>query len=460
MRLFSVALLGLTAVPCLGSMEALFKERATSIAFIEYYIQREVDRQNGEGIALLVNDEGLMVCLPNVFPEWVPPEWFRDIRLFPADNPVPGGFEATYLGQDWVTSWHYLRINDMEAAADFFSPITQYATAVPKIGESVWGVCLTPGDLDYIPYYREGKLSTIQPLPLDTGFATSEVAVPGGPVFTEKGEFAGWAGRSLPMERDMWIGSEFFRANIRNPDESHMFLLAEPFLAELGERVPENPLAHQRPWIGVTGTQPLDKETARFMGLSDQGAVLVSEVLPGTPAEEAGLEDRDLILAIGGEPLPRLKPDSVLQAYFERRILLSEIGKPLALTVMRKGERLELELKPQRTPTMMRETQREYFEDIGLTLREFIASDAIQRREDHRTREGAIVNFIRPNSPAAAGDLKPGDWLKEIGGEPVTDFARALDLMKELLEDPDQDELVFLIQRSNETSVLRIRKQS
>jgi len=179
-----------------------------------------------------------------------------------------------------------------------------------------------------------------------------------------------------------------------------------------------------------------------------------------TRVKEAGLEDRDLILAIGGEPLPRLKPDSVLQAYFERRILLSEIGKPLALTVMRKGERLELVLKPQRTPTMMRETQREYFEDIGLTLREFIASDAIQRREDHRTREGAIVNFIRPNSPAAAGDLKPGDWLKEIGGEPVTDFARALDLMKELLEDPDQDELVFLIQRSNETSVLRIRKQS
>jgi len=318
---------------------------------------------------------------------------------------------------------------------------------------------MTTGDLDYVAYYREGKLSTIQPLPLDTGFATDEVAVPGGPVFLDDGRLAGWAGRSLPMERDMWIGSDFFRANIRNPDESHMFLLAEPFLTEIGKRVPEHPLDHERPWIGISGTQPLDKETARFMGLTDQGVVIVSEVLPGSPAEDAGLRNRDLILAINGKELPRLKPDSVLQAYFERQILLSPIGEPMAMTLLRGEEQVEVEIQPRRAPTLMKEARRRYFDGAGLTLREFIVADAIQRREDHRRLSGAIVNFIRPNSPAAAGELQPGDWVKEIGGEPIDDFSEAVSRMETILADETQDEVVLLVQRSNETSVLRIRKQ-
>lgn len=435
-----------------------FAERSGTIAFIEYYIQREVDRQNGEGIGMLVSEDGLVVCLPNVFPDWVPPDRYRDIRLYPAGNPLAEGLEATYLGQDWVTSWHYLRINDMETASAHLKPVTSYGTGKARIGETLWGVCMTPGDLDYIAYYREGKLSTVQPLPLDTAFATAELAVPGGPVFLEDGRFAGWAGRSLPMERDVWIGSEFFRANIRNPDESHMYLLAEPFLEELGKRVPEEPLQHERPWIGISGTQPLDKETARFMGLTEQGVVIISEVLPDTPAEKAGLQNRDFILSINGEELPRLKPDSVLQAYFERQILLSPIGEPLMMTIFRGDEKVEVEVIPRKSPTLMKEADRKYFEEPGFTLREFIVADAIQRREDHRLLKGAVVNFIRPNSPAAAGELKPGDWVKEIGGQEIGDFVEAVERLEAILEDESFKEVVLLVQRSNDTAVLRIRK--
>jgi serine protease Do len=438
--------------------EELFLERSKTVVFIEYYIQREVDRQNSDGVALVVSDDGLLICLPNVFPDWVPPEKYRDIKAYPADNPLGEGVEVTYLGQDWVNGWHYLKIDDMAQAADYLKPITDYEVGYASIGEPVWGICMTPGDLDYITYYREGKLSTVQPLPMDTAFVTDEVAVPGGPVFLEDGRFAGWAGRSLPMERDMWIGSEFFRANIRNPDESHMYILADFFLEELGLRVPSDPLQHERPWIGISGTQPLDKETARFMGLTDKGVVIVSEVLPETPADRAGLQDRDLILAINGQAIPRLKPDSVLQAYFERQILLSAIGEPLILTVLRGEEKLDMEVVPQLSPTVMKEAKRHYFEDLGLTFREFITMDAIQRREDHREKKGVIVNFIRPNSPAAAGNLSPGDWVQEIGGEPVETFDEAVAQLQANLDDDSLEEVVLLVQRSNETAVLRLRK--
>jgi serine protease Do len=435
-----------------------FAERSRSLVFVEYFIQREVDRQTSEGVGLVISEDGLIVCLPNIFPDWVPPSWYRSIKVFPAENPTEEGLPATYLGQDWVNGWHYIRMDDAAAAAEHLTPITDFGSGVPKIGETVWGICLTTGELDYIPYYREAKLSTIQPLPMRTAFATSEVAVPGGAVFLEDGRFAGWAGRSLPMERDMWIGSEFFRANIRNPDETHMFLLAEEFLGEAFARIPTDPLEHNRPWIGISGTQPLDKETARFMGLVDQGAVIISEVLPDTPADRAGLQDRDLVIAVNNRPIPRLKPDSVVQVYLERELLLSPIGEPLSLTVLRGQAEAEIELVPARSPTLMKEAERTYFEAIGLTLRQYIVADALQRREDHRLLKGAVVNFIRPNSPAAAGGVEPGDWVLEIGGQPVGDFTEATDRMQAMIEDAAREEVVLLVRRGNETSVLRIRK--
>ena len=340
-----------------------------------------------------------------------------------------------------------MKRNGRGEGGNWLTSITNFETGRPEIGEVVWGVCITPGDLDYIPYYRDGKLSTIQPLPLDTGFATGEVAVPGGPVFLEDGRFAGWAGRSLPMERDIWVGQDYFRANIRNPDESLMFILAEPFFNEVFQRVPSDPLEHQRPWIGISGTQPLDKETARFMGLTDQGVIIVSEVLEDTPASRAGLEDRDLVIGINGEKLPRLKPDSVVQVYFERAILVSEIGEPLVLTVLRGEEELEIEIIPENSPVLMKEAKLKYFDEIGLTLREFILGDALQRREDHRDLKGVVVNFIRPNSPAAAGDVQPSDWIQEIGGEPVAGFTEAVSRLEELSQNDLVEEIVLLVRR-------------
>lgn len=435
-----------------------FTERTQAVVRVEFFVQREIDRQAGEAVALLVSEDGLLVCLPSAFPDWVPPGDIRSIEVFPANNPLERGLKATYLGQDWVNDWHYLQIEEWTEAAPFLTPITGFDTGRPEIGDTVWGICMTSEDLDYIPYYREGKLSTIQPLPRDTGFATSEVAVPGGPVFLEDGRFCGWAGRSLPMERDFWIGSDFFRANIRNPDETHMFLLAEPFLEEIGKRIPSSPAASERPWIGVTGTQPLDKETSRFMGLTGQGVVIISEVLPGTPAAAAGLEDRDLLLAINGRPLPPLKPDSVLQAYFERELLLNRIGQPVRLSIRRGEEEQELEVIPEKAPKSLKDSPRHYVPDLGLSVRDFLVFDAIQRRHDHRDLRGVVVSFVRPNSPAAAAELEPGDWILEIAGQPVTTYEEAAGLLDGAAADAASDEVVLLIQRSSETAVLRVRK--
>jgi 2-methylisocitrate lyase-like PEP mutase family enzyme len=49
--------------------------------------------------------------------------------------------------------------------------------------------------------------------------------------------------------------------------------------------------------------------------------------------------------------------------------------------------------------------------------------------------------------------------VQEIDGEPIGDFGEAVDRMQAALDNEEADEIVLLVRRSNETSVLRIRKQ-
>jgi carboxyl-terminal processing protease len=64
---------------------------------------------------------------------------------------------------------------------------------------------------------------------------------------------------------------------------------------------------------------------------SDEGLITVERVIPGTPAERAGVEDGDVILAINGE-----KTAGMLQDQAVKRIRGPK-GTPVVLTVERKG---------------------------------------------------------------------------------------------------------------------------
>lgn len=435
---------------------ALFEERARSLVRVEYYIQQEEDRQSGEGAALVLREDGLLICLPGVFPDNTPPDLFRDIKVYGAGNPEPSGYAARYLGREPVQHWHYLQLEDVEAALEELVPVTKFGQGRAERGETIWGIGLTGSAMDYLAYYLEGVVSANHRMQLELGFATREVAMTGGPVFDGAGRLAGWAMQAIPEDRDMWIQGDYFRATLRNPDESGVYLLAEELYERAFERIPEAPLAAAAPWIGVAGLEPLDAETARFLDLGDQGAVVLSEILPETPAAEAGLAERDIVVAVNGEALPRLLPMQAQQSYFQMKLRSAAIGEPLVLGLLRGREEKEVTVIPVERPAGLREARRHYVEAIGLGLRELVLADSLQRRVDYREASGVVVRFVRPNSAAAEAELAVGDWIVEVTGEPVEGFEAAAERLEAKVEG-EEDELVLLVKRGNETSVRRVR---
>src|SRR3954454_14041039 len=88
--------------------------------------------------------------------------------------------------------------------------------------------------------------------------------------------------------------------------------------------------AVSRGFIGVQ-IQPVTKDIAEAMGMTEPKGALVAETVRGGPAEKAGLKRGDTIVAVEGQPIREPKDLS-------RRIAAFDPGKSVSLTVLRDGK--------------------------------------------------------------------------------------------------------------------------
>jgi len=105
----------------------------------------------------------------------------------------------------------------------------------------------------------------------------------------------------------------------------------------------------------------------------------------------------------------------------------------------------------------VREADRTYFEKIGFTAREFVYGDAVARHAKTSPLDGVVAHLVKPNSPADIAGLRPDDWIKEIDGTEIPDFATAVEKLTAIEKDPMRSETVFLVSRGGDTAVLRIK---
>jgi len=94
----------------------------------------------------------------------------------------------------------------------------------------------------------------------------------------------------------------------------------------------------RRAYLGIAGgTRPLPPRLARE--LARVAGVEIVEVVPGSPADAAGLRPEDLVVAVDGQPVEKV--DDV-----QRLMVADAIGKTVAVDILREGRRMELTLVP------------------------------------------------------------------------------------------------------------------
>ena len=168
-------------------------------------------------------------------------------------------------------------------------------------------------------------------------------------------------------------------------------------------------------YLGIT-MNDVTPENSSFFNLPDATGALVAQVVPGSPADKAGLKQGDVLREIDGK---KIVNGSFLQ------VAVSQIapGNAISLGILRDG-------KPETVKVTVGEFQKnteaagnDKSDDIkkgklGLTVENLSPDLRSQLRAPENTK-GVVVDSVRPGSPADDAGLAQGDIILEVNRKPV-----------------------------------------
>ncbi|MFL5356226.1 trypsin-like peptidase domain-containing protein [Archangium sp.] len=152
-------------------------------------------------------------------------------------------------------------------------------------------------------------------------------------------------------------------------------------------------------WVGLE-VQNLSPRLARQLGWDRTYGVVVSEVEPGSPAEQAGIRRGDVLAEMGGSRISDAE-DYVTRA----QGYPARAAFPLA--VFREGGQRALQVTPVEFPPQLVEAL--VWNRLGLRVKP--------------TRGAMAVQAVRPGSAADEVGLEPGDLVVRLNNQPVAEPA-------------------------------------
>ena len=210
-----------------------------------------------------------------------------------------------------------------------------------------------------------------------------------------------------------------------------------------------------RGFLGVT-ISPLDDATAEAFGLDEPRGALVNEVNSGSPAEEAGIQEGDIILRVNNN---RVEDSNDLM----NKIAAYSPGTDVELLVWRdeseKEITVELGERPGREELMAGRTNGGDAETVlGMEVANLTAENMRRFNRDYEGEEGVLVVGVDPGSVAARENIQPGDLITQVNRKDVNNISEFNGVVKDL--EPN-DVVLFRMKRgdSNFYAGLRVPEE-
>jgi serine protease Do len=182
-----------------------------------------------------------------------------------------------------------------------------------------------------------------------------------------------------------------------------------------------------RGWLGVS-IQDLPKDLAEYFGIDDRQGVLIADVIPGDPADEAGIRPRDIVLEIDGEKIKNSRE-------LLKKVANLQVGQITAIKVLRDGKPKVFDVKVARR------------DDAKIVARK---EPEIQKSEPTRFNltdtEGVVVVDLDAKGKGAEAGIRTGDIIKGINRNEIRNLKDYNGVIGNLKEG---DAIAVLIKRQN-----------
>ena len=232
--------------------------------------------------------------------------------------------------------------------------------------------------------------------------------------------------------------------------------------------------------IGVS-IREVEEGDVKEAGLPGIAGALVEDVTEGSPAEQAGIKQGDVIVEFDGERVRGVR-------HLTRLVQETPDGRQVQTVIVREGQRTTVSIAPRESAAIgldgfrhLEKLGREFsynmparpapparrrtvppsvwqFEDLlgrgGSSLGISVDTLSPQLAEYFGTKEGVLVTTVNDDSTAAKAGMKAGDVITAINGSTVNDPA---DLRRRIQDLDEGDEFTISVIRDRKPQTLKAK---
>ena len=388
----------------------------------------EVSKRSTKALGLLVSAKGLVMAHGHMQIENSEPFNIK-ISIGRGDNEQK--YDAKLLKKPEDVNVCFVQIvNDK----DISFPHVDFAPVPLGLGDPLALIGLMGDTFDYTRSVAVRRVGSVLDKPRTTYCLDERLlfGYVGSPVMDLAGRIVGVIGFDLSTQEG---GDLYVRSGHPLVYQSDLF--AKYIANPPGES--EAKSANEGAFLGVF-SQPLTSDLAEYWKLPADGGIVVSTVMPGSPADTAGIRAGDVIVQFNNIPVTTKFDREV--AGFTKLVRDAGIGASVPVKYLRDGQPAETKVTLIERPKMARDAGE--FEDkvFGLTVRE-ITTDLRVLLNLGSDVDGVIVRRVKSGSWAQLAEVVPGVIIMNFGGHPVKTIDDFKDAVQKVTDAKPSEVTVF-----------------
>lgn len=197
-----------------------------------------------------------------------------------------------------------------------------------------------------------------------------------------------------------------------------------------------------RGYLGIYMGGEVDQTMAKALGLGETRGIIVGKVEEDGPAENAGLQEQDIIISLEGQEVRNWES-------FRTKIASLKPGDKIKLGIIRDDKNIELEVtlgKREQESVALNNSgsKKDLEEKLGFTVQD-LNPDIRNQLNVENDFDGVVVTNIQEGSNAYERGLRRGDVIIEVKRESIS----SVNEFYESLDSIDDNVVLLTVLRSN-----------